>query len=483
MFFALVLHRDLGNFDSEDQFTGSDNSRKYTYKRMDGQCTMSLRRFLSKIKILRVLFELFGKKFRLVLIAGHCKGFFRMPQVKSFLNVASRKLGDEDIRRIPEVVTQELQHTFPLLEAIGKSIVDLYTLEAEIDYEGGRRYPSIPSLIRSPHRILPPHPLSIIGSPIPVSADKSEASGSSPLSSTPLAILPQSSSSPSLTSASPTITELLHFIEVSALPADSLNGLSPHDREYRLLLEKDPEKFSCFREQNPTYRSILTTLEGQSRTRHPLFLARWMMWRVYAWGLEAMQEQFGALKGGRDVFLARQKISMRDGNDAIKVKTYGSQFGPNVPSDVKDINKIWRRGVEIWANWQEHIPVSFASAEKSIASTGIPIYKTGMQSRLLLYGDMVRLGIVMPPTVEEMATLVVKADSGAMRGLEILGWKREITSVGEALEMLHRTLNAHILGNRKLCFMAGRLGFLILSTHYAKWQGSKETCGRSHQSG
>ena len=121
---------------------------------------------------------------------------------------------------------------------------------------------------------------------------------------------------------SPIITELVRFIEVSALPADSLNGLQPHEREYRLLLEKDPEKFSCFREQNPTYRRILMTLEEQSKTRDPLFLARWMMWRVYVWGLEAVQGRFGALKSGRDVFAAREKISKRDGTDAIKVKTY-----------------------------------------------------------------------------------------------------------------------------------------------------------------
>jgi hypothetical protein len=60
MFFALVLHRDLGNFDPEEQFRGSDMGRKYSYKRMDGRCTKSLRRFLQKMKILRVLFELFG---------------------------------------------------------------------------------------------------------------------------------------------------------------------------------------------------------------------------------------------------------------------------------------------------------------------------------------------------------------------------------------------------------------------------------------
>jgi hypothetical protein len=39
---------------------------------------------------------------------------------------------------------------------------------------------------------------------------------------------------------------------------------------------------------------------------------------------------------------------------------------------------------------------------------------------LLLYSDMVRLAIVRSPIVEEMATIIVKEDSGAMRGLEIL---------------------------------------------------------------
>ena len=123
--------------------------------------------------------------------------------------------------------------------------------------------------------------------------------------------------------------------------------------------------------------------------------------------------------------------------------------------------------------------VYLCRAEESIASTGIPIYKTGTVSRLLLYGDMVRLGIVVSPTVEDMATLIMKADSGAMRGLEILGWKREMTSV-EALEMLHGTLNTHLSRTTKAAL---RLGFLISSTYYAKWQGSKEICERNHQRG
>ena len=75
--------------------------------------------------------------------------------------------------------------------------------------------------------------------------------------------------------------------------------------------------------QNSIYGRILTMLEEQSKMGEPLFLARWMMWRVYAWGLEVVQDMFGNLKSGRDVFLVRQKISKAHGN-VIKVKTYGA---------------------------------------------------------------------------------------------------------------------------------------------------------------
>ena len=199
---------------------------------------------------------------------------------------------------------------------------------------------------------------------------------------------------------------------------------------------------------------------------------------MYAWGLEAVQDRFGALKSGRDVFSAREKISKRDGNDAIKVKTYGAQFGPNVPSDVQKINKIWKAGVEIWADWQERLPLSFASAEKSIASTGIPIYNNGVLSQLLLHGDMVRLGIVVSPTVGEMATIIVKGDSGAMRGLEILGWKRQVTAVEEGLEILHRTLNSLLSPDVKALFYGGEVGLFDIEhvlCKVARKQGNMRT--------
>jgi hypothetical protein len=104
--------------------------------------------------------------------------------------------------------------------------------------------------------------------------------------------------------------------------------------------------------------------DKQATTGDPLFLTWWMMWRVYAWGLEAVQDMFDNLRSNQDIFMTRQKISKVDGNNAIKVKTYGGQFGPNVPLDLKNINKIWKRGLGIWADWLEHLTVSFATGKE-----------------------------------------------------------------------------------------------------------------------
>jgi hypothetical protein len=41
--------------------------------------------------------------------------------------------------------------------------------------------------------------------------------------------------------------------------------------------------------------------------------------------------------------------------------------------------KIWKAGLEIWADWQERLPVSFVSAEESITSTCIPGYVAPLQ--------------------------------------------------------------------------------------------------------
>jgi hypothetical protein len=63
------------------------------------------------------------------------------------------------------------------------------------------------------------------------------------------------------------------------------------------------------------------------------------------------------------------------------------------------------------------------------------------QSRMLLLRDLVRLGIVAPPTVEQMADLIIQAASGAMKGLAVLGYSRAEGQVAASLIDIRNTLN------------------------------------------
>jgi hypothetical protein len=88
------------------------------------------------------------------------------------------------------------------------------------------------------------------------------------------------------------------------------------------------------------------------------------------------------------------------------------------------------------------------------------------------------LGIVVSPTARELAKLLLRANSGAMRGLEILGWKREETAVEEALEMLCETLNSHLSPVAKGLFHGGEVGLFDIEhtlCKVARKQGNMRT--------
>ena len=46
------------------------------------------------------------------------------------------------------------------------------------------------------------------------------------------------------------------------------------------------------------------------------------------------------------------------------------------------------------------------------------------------------MGIVVSPSENEIAKLIVKANSDAMRGLEVLGWERKVNEVEEAIHSI-----------------------------------------------
>ena len=243
----------------------------------------------------------------------------------------------------------------------------------------------------------------------------------------------------------------------ASAPTETAITLQLQEREYHKLLEEDPEMYSCFRECNPTYQLILSTLCKQSRTADQFFLSRWMMWRLYAWGLDKqIQVLFGKVKSGRDVFKLSETVSKDKGVDTIKVKTYGGQFYQKLPKDVESMEKIWRGGVNLWCSWKDHLPLSFEKAEKGIASAHLPMYKTGHLSRILLYGDLVRMGIVTSPSVGELARLLVCAKSGALKGLEIMGCEGKVDEVEVAVSSICDVLNSQLSPSTKALFHEGQ---------------------------
>jgi hypothetical protein len=174
-----------------------------------------------------------------------------------------------------------------------------------------------------------------------------------------------------------------------------------------------------------------------------------MMWRVYLWGLHALQDAVGdEISCAHDIFERQKELSSIGG--AIVVSTYGKRFKP--PMDLQSMEMIWNHGVNLWQNWRDNLPIPFNEAHKAVKAKAAPIYFSGRLSQILLYGDLARLGIIVSPTEPELAALIFQANSGAMSGLDILGFPRHETAVAEALGFLRDTLNSRLPETVKAMF-------------------------------
>src|SRR5947207_15506025 len=112
-------------------------------------------------------------------------------------------------------------------------------------------------------------------------------------------------------------------------------------------------------------------------------------------------------------------------------------------------------GVKIWSRWLKRPPISFHEAHDALTANGALMYSKDRLSQLWLYGDLLRLGIIVPPSGDEMAELVFQANSGALRGLKILGFERSEEEIREAMRFLRDTLNIHLPKKVKALFSGG----------------------------
>lgn len=318
----------------------------------------------------------------------------------------SRELSDKDIAELPCIISGDegIKKSLPLLESLGNELARLYKLQEASDLLDNTGWTEVT------RRNMPSAHFS------------------------------------------PLMQEFIRFIEVSA---GSCSDLRPDETSFWFQQQANPETFSCFREHNETHRRILSSLKVDSCSEEPFFLSRWMMWRLYAWGLPEVQNALQPnITCAQDVFERRLQVERRFGKRPIMVNTYGLHY--NIPSDVKSMEKIWNHGVEIWSKWRMRLPISFSEAQQAISGKGIPVYSAGRLSQLLLYGDLSTLGIIVSPTASEMAKLIIQAKSGALDGLKILGYDCSVDVVEAAISLLCDVVDKHIDSNAKLLFHEGK---------------------------
>ena len=226
-------------------------------------------------------------------------------------------------------------------------------------------------------------------------------------------------------SVTASMQELVRFVTVSAMLDDFPEELKSHEKAYNTLIRHNRETYSIFREKNPTYRLIRLLLRQEDQ----FYLAKLMLWRVYAWGLEIEVQkrlQVNKVKNVKEFYQKWNEVRDDLGEYAVTVTTYGGNFYRNVGKDLEGMQAIWDGGVRLWSEWKCHqptnLPQTFSDAHNAIASAKIPIYTNGKLSRMLLLGDLVSEGIVVSPTEKELADVIVKANSGAVRRLQLLGF-------------------------------------------------------------
>src|SRR5579859_1918404 len=121
MFFIWSLQTFLDSHGDGEEFGLSVTNRTVTYERTGNECTKTLRRFLKKVEILRQLSEVFRTN----------QGFFRIPQLKSFLTQTSRTLSDKHIAQLSVLVNRDesFKESLGLLDRLGTELSRLCKLQ------------------------------------------------------------------------------------------------------------------------------------------------------------------------------------------------------------------------------------------------------------------------------------------------------------------------------------------------------------------
>ena len=182
---------------------------------------------------------------------GKYEGFFRIAQVLPFVKYAYRLVLDEQLPEMLKAfsVDGKVMDLLPIFKKTGGLLTAMHKVEQKVAKANNYSYPIIPPLkvmnrlMSSSHRL--------------------------------------TSALAGLNASSP-FYQLVRFITASAMLGNDSDELKTHEQEYNILVKNYPETYSPFRERNPTYQLMLSVVNKND----PFFLARLMLRRIYAWGLD-----------------------------------------------------------------------------------------------------------------------------------------------------------------------------------------------------
>ena len=365
-----------------------------------------------------------------VLTQGECKGFFRIPQVTQFVTYAHRKFTETQASQLSTSIAElsQLADLLPIYEEAGDILLRMHRTENESAASN-----SDPTMQR------------------PASPQLSESATST--------IESHSSVIEENTGLTAPMQELVQFVTVSAMLDDFSGELKSHEKEYNSLINRNPETYSVFREQNPTYE----LMRSQLRRNDQFYLSKLILWRVYVWGLDIEIQnrlRLDKVKNAKQFYRKWSEVKNEEGEYAVTVTTYGGQFYPNVPKDLQGMQAIWDGERKLWSEWIiKNFPQKFSDAHNAIASAKMFIYTNGTLSRILLLGDLVCESIVVLPTAKELASLILKANSGAIRGLQLLGLEcHTLDQIAEAIQRIRHDLDVGLSQSVKDLFRGGEVG-------------------------
>ncbi|KAH0603444.1 uncharacterized protein H6S33_007766 [Morchella sextelata] len=189
------------------------------------------------------------------------------------------------------------------------------------------------------------------------------------------------------------------------------------------------DKLLAFRTSGPSFIAIRNTLLPSVDTEvNAVFLIRWVIMRLYAFGHPDLIISLGTVKTPKDVLEARVAYKKSTGFGVNSLPAYGNvRFNPkHIPGHIE---KIFNIVPELFARICEEKKMGgsvilFKRMIELIGEAGIPFHSPGSIFQWLLACDLAELdGIVAPPTARDLAKRVErsvkekKGGSGTWDGL------------------------------------------------------------------